>query len=324
MSGVTFTALTPVYLLIGLVLAFVAIRCLHDGRDARRYSRATFWGLLALAVLLGDLLPAAVVGSMVVVLGLIAGLGGLKRTPASESIKATEPADRGDFGNRLFAPVLAIPLVTVVLVAVGKRVEIGGKPWLSAQEVTLIALAIACVVALVLACRVVRESPVIALDAGGRMLESIGWAAVLPLVLAVLGGLFTAAGVGDTIAGLVSAVVSVDSRFACVLAYCLGMAAFTMIMGNAFAAFPVITAGIGLPLLVGIHGASPAPMAAIGMLSGYCGTLMTPMAANFNIVPAALLELSDPYAVIKAQAPTGVVVLAINIALMMVLVFPAG
>lgn len=29
------------------------------------------------------------------------------------------------------------------------------------------------------------------------------------------------------------------------------------------------------------------------MLSGFCGTLMTPMAANFNIVPAALLELSD-------------------------------
>ena len=32
---------------------------------------------------------------------------------------------------------------------------------------------------------------------------------------------------------------------------------------------------------------------AIGMLAGFCGTLMTPMAANFNIVPAALLELKD-------------------------------
>ena len=42
-------------------------------------------------------------------------------------------------------------------------------------------------------------------------------------------------------------------------------------------------------------------MAAIGMLSGFCGTLMTPMAANFNIVPAALLELADRNAVIKAQ-----------------------
>ena len=41
------------------------------------------------------------------------------------------------------------------------------------------------------------------------------------------------------------------------------------------------------------------------MLTGYCGTLMTPMAANFNIVPAALLELDDPYAVIRAQIADG-------------------
>ncbi|XLM19849.1 DUF979 domain-containing protein, partial [Chromobacterium piscinae] len=76
-----------------------------------------------------------------------------------------------------------------------------------------------------------------------------------------------------------------------VLAYVLGMALFTMIMGNAFAAFPVMTAGIGIPFLVGTHHGDAAVMAAIGMFSGYCGTLMTPMAANFNIVPAALLEL---------------------------------
>lgn len=37
------------------------------------------------------------------------------------------------------------------------------------------------------------------------------------------------------------------------------------------------------------------------MYAGYCGTLMTPMAANFNIVPAALLELKDKYQVIKVQ-----------------------
>jgi uncharacterized membrane protein len=86
-----------------------------------------------------------------------------------------------------------------------------------------------------------------------------------------------------------------------VLAYALGMAGFTMIMGNAFAAFPVMTAGIGLPLLVQGTARMPASLAAIGMLSGYCGTLMTPMAANFNLVPAALLELRDPYAVIRVQ-----------------------
>ena len=92
-------------------------------------------------------------------------------------------------------------------------------------------------------------------------------------------------------------------------------------MGNAFAAFPIITGGIGLPLLVGVHGADAAVVGAIGMVTGYCGTLMTPMAANFNIVPAALLELDDPNGVIRAQVMTALPLIAVNLALMAWLAF---
>jgi uncharacterized membrane protein len=106
-----------------------------------------------------------------------------------------------------------------------------------------------------------------------------------------------------------------------VTAYCVGMALFTIVMGNAFAAFPVMTAAIGLPLIVyGFHG-NAVIMGAIGMLAGYCGTLTTPMAANFNIVPAALLELPDRYGVIRVQIPTAIPLLIGNILLMYVLVF---
>ena len=99
------------------------------------------------------------------------------------------------------------------------------------------------------------------------------------------------------------------------------MALFTAIMGNAFAAFPVMTAGIGLPLIVMRFGGDPVIMSAIGMLSGFCGTLMTPMAANFNLVPVALLGLQDRYAVIKAQLPTAITLLIVNTVLMYVFVF---
>jgi uncharacterized membrane protein len=68
------------------------------------------------------------------------------------------------------------------------------------------------------------------------------------------------------------------------------------------------------------HG-NPAVMAAIGMLSGYCGTLLTPMAANFNIVPAALLELPDKNAVIRAQVPTALTLLTCNVFLLYFLMF---
>ncbi|MFM6832486.1 MAG: 5-oxoproline transporter, DUF979 family subunit, partial [Novosphingobium sp.] len=112
-----------------------------------------------------------------------------------------------------------------------------------------------------------------------------------------------------------SEIIADGSLFAAVLAYGLGMALFTMIMGNAFAAFPVMAAAIGFPLLIQQYHGDPAVVAAVGMLAGFCGTLMTPMAANFNIVPAALLELKDRNAVVKMQVPTALPLLAFNIAL---------
>jgi uncharacterized membrane protein len=115
--------------------------------------------------------------------------------------------------------------------------------------------------------------------------------------------------------------VPLDTPFSAVLAYCVGMAVFTAIMGNAFAAFPVMTAGIGLPLVAHKFGGSVVVMAAVGMLSGFCGTLTTPMAANFNIVPVALLELPDEYSVIKAQLPTALLMLAANVAIMTFFVY---
>jgi uncharacterized membrane protein len=123
------------------------------------------------------------------------------------------------------------------------------------------------------------------------------------------------------VAHLTTEYLAVDNKLIAVAAYCIGMAVFTMIMGNAFAAFPVITAGIGIPILLMQHQGNPAVMAAIGMFSGYCGTLMTPMAANFNIVPAALLELKDKNGVIKAQLGTALPLLFVNIALMYFLMF---
>jgi hypothetical protein len=121
-----------------------------------------------------------------------------------------------------------------------------------------------------------------------------------------------------TIGALVSAIIPEGSIFLAVLLYALGMVAFTMIMGNAFAAFPVMAAAIGVPILIQADASNPAVIGAVGMLSGFCGTLMTPMAANFNIVPAALLELKNQYGVIKVQVPTALAMLAVNIAILYV------
>lgn len=310
-----------IYWLTGGYLLCVTWFGLRDRGNRRRYSTAAFWGLLGAMFLAADRLPAALVGAVVVALACLAGVGGLSKGHYQETSSAEKHAEAARLGNRLFWPALLIPGVTVLFAVLLDDLSIAGVRLLGNEQTTLIALGIACIVAIVAACRLTRQSPWSAVEQSRRLIDAVGWAAILPLLLATLGSVFAAAGVGDAIAALVQAVIPVDNRFVVVVAYAVGMALFTMVMGNAFAAFPVMTAGIGLPLLVQLHGADAAPLAAIGMLSGYCGTLLTPMAANFNLVPAALLELKDPNAVIRQQVMTALPLLACNVALMYFLVF---
>jgi uncharacterized membrane protein len=189
------------------------------------------------------------------------------------------------------------------------------------KQATLISLALAVLAALAVALILLRQPPAAPLQEGRRLADTIGWAALLPQFLAALGAVFALAGVGDQIGHLVTTYLPVDTRLAAVAVYCVGMAGFTMLMGNAFAAFPVLTGGVAIPILVNHFGGNPAVIASIGMLSGFCGTLMTPLAANFNLVPPALLEIPDRYSVIKAQIPTGLLMLLVNTVLMYVLAF---
>ena len=308
--------LTFVYWLMGAYFAALAWRGVRDAANPRRYAAGLFWGLIAALMFLAEHLPNKVVGGCVVVLALLAGFGGLGKGGYAETSNQEKQAESRRLGNSLFWPALLIPSVTLIGALGLKYVSIGGKPLLQTAHVTLIALALACIVALFAACRLTRQTPWSSVEQSRRLVDAVGWAAVLPLMLAALGSVFEAGGVGAAVAGVVRSLIPVDNAFAVVVAYALGMALFAAIMGNAFAAFPVMTGGIALPLLVQHHHADAAPLAAIGMLSGYCGSLMTPMAANYNLVPAALLELKDPYGVIRAQWRTGAWLLACNVLLM--------
>lgn len=310
-----------VYLLTGLFLAFTALRVLRRSGPPRRWTSAVFWGLLALAFLAGDRLPAAVMGGIVLVLALLAGLGGVRATPEAAADPAELQKESTRLGNRLFLPALAIPLLTLAGVLGLKWVVLPSGPLLDPANATLASLGLACLAALSVALWVTRDRPLRALGEGSRLLETIGWAAILPLYLAALGTVFAKAGVGEVVAALLKGGLPLGSRIAAVIAYGSAMALLSFVMGNAFAAFPVVTAGIGLPILVGVHHANPAAMAAMGMLTGYCGTLLSPMAANYNLVPAALLELKDPNGVIRAQAPTAFILFGVNLALMNFLIF---
>jgi uncharacterized membrane protein len=174
----------------------------------------------------------------------------------------------------------------------------------------------------ILALILLRQPLFAPLQEGRRLVDLIGWTGLLPQMLAALGAVFALAGVGQTVGDLVTQWLPLDSRLLAVIVYGGGMALFTVLMGNAFAAFPVMTAAVGLPVLVRHFGGDPAAVCALGMLSGFCGTLVTPLAANFNLVPANLLELKDRYGVIKAQAPVAALLLIANLGVLYVFAFP--
>lgn len=299
--------LPALYTFAGLIFAAYAL--LSAGR--RRLGNTAFWGLLAASFLAGDRFGDFGNGLLVLALVALAGTGALKRPEAAES------ADDGSrYGDRLFLPALIIPVT-----ALAGTFLLKDSGLIDPKQVTLVSLGLGVLIALVVLYAWLRPRPLAALEEGRRLIDAVGWAAVLPQMLASLGAVFAVAGVGELVGGMATQVIPHGSLFAAVAAYGVGMALFTMIMGNAFAAFPVMTAAIGLPLLIRGFGGDPAIVAAIGMLAGFCGTLMTPMAANFNIVPAALLELKDRNAVVKAQVGTALPLLACNILLIYFLAF---
>ena len=302
------------YWLAGVFFAGWSILSLRD----RRIGNAAFWGVLAASFFLGSHVSDFVNGVLVLALVAIAGAGGVKRSAPVTSTPAERVADAERFGNRLFYPALIVPVTAVAGTLLYNYTPFGETGLFEPRRETLLLFGIGVLVALAAATVWLRPPLLAPAEEGRRLLDSIGWAAILPQMLAALGAVFALAGVGEIIGALAGGAIPEGSVLLTVVVFALGMVLFTMIMGNAFAAFPVMVAAIGIPLLVEQYGGNPAVIGAVGMLAGFCGTLMTPMAANFNIVPAALLELKDQNAVIRQQIGTALPLLACNIVIIYV------
>lgn len=314
-----------IYILVGAFFAIVSFLSVLDTANPRRVLNFLFWGLLAISFLAGQYLGNLDNGILALGLVIIAtiGLGQGKPATTTPEQRQESAMKRGDL---LFLPALIIPAVALGGTLIAKETDWGAQI-IDPAQATLISLILGATIAVAVAMLWLRPPVLAPLQEARRLLDAVGWAAILPQMLASLGAVFLVAGVGQQVGAIFAEYIPLDTRTVAVAAYCIGMALFTIIMGNAFAAFPVMTAAVGLPFVVMQLGGDPARVCAIGMLAGFCGTLMTPMAANFNVVPANLLELPDRKAalngVIRAQIPTAIPLLIANILLMRFLAFPA-
>ena len=301
------------YALAGAMFAAFALLSALDRSNPKRFGNAAFWGLMALSLLGGDYVGDFGNGLLVLGLAGLAGFGFIGRSHPPTTSNAEREAWSSRLGNKLFLPALIIPATALFGTLAYNYTPLGDTGLFEAKRETYMLLGLGVLLALATIFVWLRPPALAPLQEGRRLIDAIGWAAVLPQMLAALGVLFAAAGVGTIIGELTQAIIPEGSVFLTVVVFGLGMAMFTIIMGNAFAAFPVMAAAIGVPLLIQGYDGNPAVVGAVGMLAGFCGTLMTPMAANFNLVPAALLELKDQYGVIRAQIATALPLLVVNI-----------
>ena len=301
------------YALAGAMFAAFALLSALDRSHPKRFGNAAFWGLMALSLLGGDYVGDFGNGLLVLGLAGLAGFGFIGRSHPPTTSDEEREAWSQKLGNKLFLPALIIPATALIGTLAYNYTPLGDTGLFEAKRETYVLLGLGVLLALATIFAWLRPPAIAPLQEGRRLIDAIGWAAVLPQMLASLGVLFAAAGVGTIIGELTQAIIPEGSVFLTVVVFGLGMAMFTIIMGNAFAAFPVMAAAIGVPLLIQGYDGNPAVVGAVGMLAGFCGTLMTPMAANFNLVPAALLELKDQYGVIRAQFATALPLLAVNI-----------
>ncbi len=292
-------SLDAVYVLTGLVLWLFAALNFRDRANANRLGSALFWLVLGVIFIAGSLMPHWLTGALVLLMVGLDGAGRVgHRARKGETTKSGQSVPKEPtLGNRIFLPVLLIPVLAFGFALVFRL--FGGDT----SRGALVGLGFGGLAALAAGLRLTRGTAREAFEEGRRLNDSMGSVIILPQLLASLGVIFTASGVGLLIAEGVKGIVPGDGLFLLVVANCLGMTLFTLVMGNSFAAFPVIATGVLVPLIVVPFGVDPAMAAIVTLTAGSTGTLMTPMAANFNIVPAALLNMRDQYGVIKFQIP---------------------
>ena len=299
--------LNVVWVIIGLITIYAGIKNLLDKENPSRVGTAVFWCSFGIVCGFGTWLPAKVSGALVLIMCLPPIFKKVKIGKTDNPTKEHTEQQFKKIGMKIFVPAFSVAVCSLFFA-------------LFSNMSSMVAITVGVIVAMVLlmAFDTKQNKPAVFLNDSERFLGITGPLSMLPQLLGCLGGVFTAAGVGDVIAQLVEKIVPKGNVNIGIIVYAIGMVLFTMIMGNAFAAITVMTVGIGAPFVLA-YGANPVVIGMLALTCGYCGTLLTPMAANFNILPVAILNMKDRWGAIKNQVLVAIFMLVFQICYMIVL-----
>ncbi|HBB29203.1 MAG TPA: DUF979 domain-containing protein [Clostridiales bacterium] len=289
-----------IYIIIGLIAINAGVKNARDAENPSRIGTAVFWCSLGIVIAFGRWIPNIVNGILIFVMCTPAILNKVKAGKSDAPTKEQTVEKFNSIGMKIFIPALSIGIFSLLFA-------------LFTDISALVGTGFGVIVAMVLLMFFSKDNkPKVFLNDSERFLSIVGPTCMLPSLLAVLGSVFTQAGVGDVIANLVGYIVPQGNVNIGIIVYAIGMMLFTMIMGNAFAAITVMTVGVGGPFVLA-YGANPVLIGMLALTCGYCGTLCTPMAANFNIVPVAILDMKDKFGVIKQQIVPALILITFQI-----------
>ena len=298
--------LEVVYIIIGIITFYAGIKNLLDKENPSRIGTAVFWCFFGIACAFGRWIPSNITGILVVIMVIPAIFKRVKpgkQKPASKEYSAQQFRK---IGMKIFIPALCMGIMALIFA-------------LFTKISSLVGITVGVLIAMILLMIYSKDNkPKIFLDDSERFLSMMGPLSLLPQLLACLGGIFTAAGVGEVISKIVGMIIPAGNVNLGIVVFGLGMVLFTAIMGNAYAAITVMTVGIGAPFVFA-YGADPILIGAVALTTGFCGTLLTPMAANFNIVPVALLDMKNRFGVIKNQVVIALIMITIQICYMILM-----
>lgn len=296
--------LSIVWIIVGMIAIYAGIKNLLDKENPSRIGTAVFWCSFGIVCAFGDWLPAKVSGLLVIIMCMPPIFKRVKVGKVNAPAKEYTQKQYKKIGMKIFIPALTVAVFSLAFA-------------LFTNISSMIGITIGTFVAVIIlmAFSPKENTPQVFMSDSERFLSLMGPLCMLPQLLGCLGGIFTQAGVGEVIADIVEKVVPKGNINVGIIVFAIGMALFTMIMGNAFAAITVMTVGIGGPFVLS-YGADPVIIGMLALTCGYCGTLCTPMAANFNIVPVAILNMKDRWGVIKNQVLVAVIMLTVQICYM--------
>lgn len=295
------------YMIVGFFCIYSGVRAFMNKEHESRIPTGLFWSFLGFITAFSKWIPDEINGILVVIMCIPAVFGKVKPSKLQPPSREEMQKNFKIVGMKIFIPAFCTGVFSIIIAVFFKGVS------------SLLGSLFGTIVGIVLLVLYNRENkPMTFLEDGRRFLDMSGSIFLMPILLACLGAIYTQAGVGDAFANIFGKIIPAGNIYIGIVAYAVGMVLFTAIMGNAFAAITVLTVGIGVPFVIN-NGGNPLVMVTLAMTCGYCGTLLTPMAANFNIVPGVFLEVKNKYTIIKTQLIPAVIMLVFQIGYMCIM-----